>query len=426
MVACAETLTAEDKVKGPFAHTDLRAGDSNIPNGTTDSCWFGWQTMEERNPYGGSGSTDTPTKQYVWGTYIDECLQLNLLAVAGPQQLAIGVYYPLQDTLHRAVALTNSGGEIQEAYDTDAYGNTIIFTGPGPDNTWFTDDDTQSSYGASDIIYCGYRYDAETENYYVRNRYYSPTLGRWLTRDPIGYQGGINLYGYVDSSPVGNVDAEGLSEAGDVNDLLRQGIQWIREGDTYAGNMMIAFAYQAFNGNAYDAFQGIYQEILKSSRYHRAAQAHFQALAEKYKKPGTYKLAPMIPPGQTFFQVDFKPFLYQIKYGLNLVRLMDVGDLGIALGDAHFGYRSATLTVTGCPRHLKWRISAEMVERNLYHFHKNSAAMLDPVYRAGYQLQHKYGFGPFYQESTWHESFSGPKPHMPFWLRSILIIAAEP
>ncbi len=53
--------------------------------------------------------------------------------------------------------------------------------------------------------------DAETQNYYVRNRYYLPTLGRWLTRDPIGYQGGINLYEYVQSSPVANVDAEGLS-----------------------------------------------------------------------------------------------------------------------------------------------------------------------------------------------------------------------
>ena len=57
----------------------------------------------------------------------------------------------------------------------------------------------------------GYRYDAETQNYYVRNRYYLPTLGRWLTRDPIGYQGGINLYEYVQSSPVGNVDAAGLA-----------------------------------------------------------------------------------------------------------------------------------------------------------------------------------------------------------------------
>ena len=33
--------------------------------------------------------------------------------------------------------------------------------------------------------------------------------GRWLTRDPIGYRGGINLYGYVNSSPVGNVDPAG-------------------------------------------------------------------------------------------------------------------------------------------------------------------------------------------------------------------------
>ncbi len=58
----------------------------------------------------------------------------------------------------------------------------------------------------------GFCADAETQNYYVRNRYYLPTLGRWLTRDPIGYQGGINLYEYVQSSPVANVDPEG--EAG--------------------------------------------------------------------------------------------------------------------------------------------------------------------------------------------------------------------
>ncbi len=182
----------------------------DVPNGTTDCCWMGWRCMEERNPFGGSGSTDTPTKQYVWGTYLDECIQLNLLQPAGPQNLPAGSYYLLQDTLYRAVALTNSSGNIVEAYDTDAYGNTLIFTGPGPDNTWFTDDDLQSSYGANDIIYCGYRYDAETQNYYVRNRYYLPTLGRWLTRDPIGYQGGINLYEYVQSNPVGNVDAEGM------------------------------------------------------------------------------------------------------------------------------------------------------------------------------------------------------------------------
>jgi RHS repeat-associated protein len=46
----------------------------------------------------------------------------------------------------------------------------------------------------------GHYSDAETENYYVRNRYYSPPLGRWLARDPVGIQGGINLYEQVGSS----------------------------------------------------------------------------------------------------------------------------------------------------------------------------------------------------------------------------------
>jgi len=55
-----------------------------------------------------------------------------------------------------------------------------------------------------------YRDDLETENYYMHNRCYSPALGRWLTHDPIGVKGGINLYAYVGSSPVRNVDAAGL------------------------------------------------------------------------------------------------------------------------------------------------------------------------------------------------------------------------
>jgi RHS repeat-associated protein len=116
----------------------------------------------------------------------------------------------LQDLLYRAVALTNSSGNIVEAYDTDAYGNTLIFTGSGPDGLWFTNDDMQSSYGANDIIFCGYRFDPESQLYYVRNRSYSPVLGRWLQRDPIGYAGGINLYEYVEGRAEVEVDPEGL------------------------------------------------------------------------------------------------------------------------------------------------------------------------------------------------------------------------
>ena len=93
----------------------------------------------------------------------------------------------------------------------DAYRNTLIFTAPGTDGVWFTDDDVQSSYGANEIIYCGYRFDPETDLYYVRNRTYNPALGRWLRRDPIGYSGGINLYEYVNGRAVAAVDPAGLS-----------------------------------------------------------------------------------------------------------------------------------------------------------------------------------------------------------------------
>jgi len=185
----------------------------NIPDGTTDYVWSGWQCMEERNPFGGSGSTDTPIRQYIWGTYIDECIQLATYTILGPQSLPAGTCYPLHDLLYRATALTNASGAIVEAYDSDAYGNTIIFTGPGADGVWFTDDDVQSNYGVNEIIFCGYRYDPETGLYYVRNRTYSTVLGRWLQRDPLQYVNGANTYQFVMSNPVGNVDPTGESAA---------------------------------------------------------------------------------------------------------------------------------------------------------------------------------------------------------------------
>lgn len=117
----------------------------NIPNETTDYLWQGWQVMEERDPFGGTGSTDTPVRQYIWGTYVDECIQLTTYTILGSQSLPAGAYYLLQDLLYRAVALTNSSGAIVEAYDTDAYGNTLIFTGPGADGVWFTNDDVRSN-----------------------------------------------------------------------------------------------------------------------------------------------------------------------------------------------------------------------------------------------------------------------------------------
>jgi len=63
------------------------------------------------------------------------------------------------------------------------------------------------------VGYCGYIFNDESGLYTVRFRSYSPTIGRWLERDPAGYVDGMGLYEYVHGGPITAVDPSGLSTA---------------------------------------------------------------------------------------------------------------------------------------------------------------------------------------------------------------------
>jgi len=61
------------------------------------------------------------------------------------------------------------------------------------------------------IGYQGREWDKESGLWNFRNRMYSPQLGRFLQRDPSGYQDGINLYAFERNNPLRYLDAMGLS-----------------------------------------------------------------------------------------------------------------------------------------------------------------------------------------------------------------------
>ena len=52
--------------------------------------------------------------------------------------------------------------------------------------------------------------DAETGLHYNYRRYYDPEIGRYISQDPIGLEGGVNLFSYVGGNPLSFIDPTGL------------------------------------------------------------------------------------------------------------------------------------------------------------------------------------------------------------------------
>ncbi|MFH1227019.1 MAG: RHS repeat-associated core domain-containing protein [Planctomycetota bacterium] len=64
-------------------------------------------------------------------------------------------------------------------------------------------------------------WDGESQTNYFRARNQDPRIGRFLSADPIGYEGGINLYSYVGNNPINLVDSFGLGPTMSVPDPTR-------------------------------------------------------------------------------------------------------------------------------------------------------------------------------------------------------------
>lgn len=114
-------------------------------------------------------------------------------------------------------------------YQNDYLGQTLVLTDQNKQAVWEAEYlpfgqalVNANSSVVNNVRLPGQYYDAETELHYNYHRYYDPKTGRYLTGDPIGLVGGINLYAYASNNPVNWIDPWGLWTKEGVLYILRQ------------------------------------------------------------------------------------------------------------------------------------------------------------------------------------------------------------
>ena len=165
-----------------YAFDALGQRQSKVVNGTTT--YFGHDGQHEVAEYDASGNV---LRLYVYGPGTDYLVAMLTPGANGTWSRS----YVHADARNTVFAVTNDQNQITERYGYGPFGETPITTG-------------------IPFRYTGRRLDPETGLYFYRARMYSPRLGRFLEKDPIGYEGGTNLFAYVGSDPINFVDPSGL------------------------------------------------------------------------------------------------------------------------------------------------------------------------------------------------------------------------
>ena len=142
------------------------------------------------------------------------------------------IVYLEVDQLNTPRRGTDSTGKVVWTWTSDAFGNTAPNEDPDGDGIKTT----------INLRFPGQYFDAESGLHYNWHRYYDPQVGRYTQPDPIGVEGGVNPYAYVEGNPNSYYDPYGLWAWGDplpddlvdfsagMGDALSLGLtDWVRD-----------------------------------------------------------------------------------------------------------------------------------------------------------------------------------------------------
>jgi RHS repeat-associated protein len=191
-------------------------GRANAVNGRVDHFTWGLDLSGTQQGAGGVGGL-------LWMTQ----------AVAPELTNGPASHYATIDGNGNILALINAtDGTPSASYDYAPFGETLCASGPlGHLNpfrfsTKYQDDET-------DLLYYGYRY-------------YTPSTGRWPSRDPIEEAGGLNLYGFLRNCPQSDCDRLGLSSLS-----IELFLEWLINGNGAASNP--SYNYRPLDWSDFDS-----------------------------------------------------------------------------------------------------------------------------------------------------------------------------
>jgi len=110
------------------------------------------------------------------------------------------IYYIHTDHLNTPRVISNTAQQVVWRWDsTEPFGDSLPNENPSALGNF-----------TCNLRFPGQYFDKETNLHYNYFRDYDPAMGRYIQSDPIGLEGGINTYSYVDSNPLLDSDADGL------------------------------------------------------------------------------------------------------------------------------------------------------------------------------------------------------------------------